>query len=245
MASQIPDRYIWLGLGVFMIGAAYAIRYAMRDINELTALPDDWDKEEEPAKGKEPSDGESWTNVAEPFELHFNNVEELSVETLRALVTHHNPNIANSAISIVLQRFAALPNISEEMYEEYNSSDPVVRHRARTIMKFLENYPLPPEMDRILPIRPADADAVMDSLRRSQSPSPFVYNASGNDSVPQHVREHGSQVPGLTEEMMEARNRRIRREAVVLHEGDGEIVEDDIYRGNEDGEHAGSDGLDY
>ncbi|GAB7364185.1 hypothetical protein MBLNU230_g4736t1 [Neophaeotheca triangularis] len=226
MASQIPDRYIWLGLGVFMIGAAYAVRYAMRDINELTALPDDWDREEEPAKGKEPSD-------------------ELSVETLRALVTHHNPNIANSAISIVLQRFAALPNISEEMYEEYNSSDPVVRHRARTIMKFLENYPLPPEMDRILPIRPADADAVMDSLRRSQSPSPFVYNASGNDSVPQHVREHGSQVPGLTEEMMEARNRRIRREAVVLHEGDGEIVEDDIYRGNEDGEHAGSDGLDY
>ena len=38
MASRLDDRYLWLGFGIFFVAAAYGIRYAIRDIVDLTRI---------------------------------------------------------------------------------------------------------------------------------------------------------------------------------------------------------------
>lgn len=60
MSFRIDDRYAWLTFGLFLLGAAYGIRYAISDIVELTKVDS-----LEPSKGslsKGDEDSESCTS---------------------------------------------------------------------------------------------------------------------------------------------------------------------------------------
>ncbi|KAI7181657.1 hypothetical protein KC316_g8700 [Hortaea werneckii] len=129
MALRIDDRWVWLGFGVFLFFAARQLRKSIEETVRLTEIdPAQYEDREERDK-KPPEDS-------------------ISVETLKILADSPNPNIANSAISLIVTRFASAKSASEMLARDAYSSDPKLRSQARTAIAFLKDWPLPPGSDR-------------------------------------------------------------------------------------------------
>ncbi|KAK5124109.1 hypothetical protein LTR85_001812 [Meristemomyces frigidus] len=233
MAPRIDDRWLWLGFGVFIFFAARNIRNAIKDTVILTEIdPAQYEDNDEKGK-KQPEDS-------------------IDLAALKTLATSPNPNIANAAISLIVTRFAQMPSASQTLAQDSYSKDETIRRQARTAVTFLKDYPLPPYGDGDtgfeLPWTPTrhhpadDDDAAFewtpDSLpdlidpREADEqltlgdgvraiPTPVGRWSDGTGDIPEPRAAHGA---------LETERRRRRREAMVLHEGSGGIVEGDIIR---------------
>lgn len=95
------------------------------------------------------------------------------------------------------------------------SQDPEIRRRALTVRTFLREWA--PELTS-LDAR-SDLDPISASLVRTEWDDAHLTATAGWDAIPRPR-------PG----MEEGEARRRRREAMVLHEGDGRIGEEDIIR---------------
>ncbi|KAI6875759.1 hypothetical protein KC323_g266 [Hortaea werneckii] len=231
MAPRIDDRWVWLGFGVFLFFAVRQLRNSIQETVLLTEIdPAQYEDREERDK-KSPEDS-------------------ISVETLKILADSPNPNIANSAISLIVTRFASAKSASEMLAQDAYSSDPKLRSQARTAIAFLKDWPLPPGSDRDptldMPWTP-DRPSRGYGLRDDADEDDFAGIEWMPETLPElidsgmvdggAVRRTGMEVvgglhsrPRMLAEDDEVERRRRRREAMVLHEGGGRVVEDDIIR---------------
>lgn len=169
---------------------------------------------------------------------------------MKILADSPNPNIANSAISLIVTRFASAKSASEMLAQDAYSSDPKLRSQARTAIAFLKDWPLPPGSDRDptldMPWTP-DRPSRGYGLRDDADEDDFAGIEWMPETLPElidsgmvdggAVRRTGMEVvgglhsrPRMLAEDDEVERRRRRREAMVLHEGGGRVVEDDIIR---------------
>lgn len=140
--------------------------------------------------------------------------------------------------------------------KDLNSLDEMARNRAKTAVKFIEDYDLPPDMRRrILPYSSEAGGA--DTESPSMSPvvdrpelttaeltrrlADGVGGVAGGDGwadamvvpSPQNPVAGWTSVPRerpVDDDIEETERRRRRREAMVLHDGAGTIGEEDIIR---------------
>ena len=56
MLTRIDDRWLWLGFGVFFFFAAKGIRYAIKDITQLTKIDPDQYESQSKLTGEQPED---------------------------------------------------------------------------------------------------------------------------------------------------------------------------------------------
>ena len=166
-----------------------------------------------------------------------------------------DPNIANAAISLIVFRFARQPNASRSLLKDCDSTDETTRIQANQAAHFLRAWPLPPDLDRErLPFTTPSEDGDIFAPSEAESDEGFVsvsrrlhdHLAGVRGGSDGWVNQHQEVVPstedpvaGWTnvprerplddgEEDWESRRR--RREAMVLHEGEGRVVEGDIIR---------------
>ena len=180
----------------------------------------------------------------------------ISLQTLKTLATSPNPSIAASATSLIVQRFAALPDASKLLANDANSGDEARSRQALTAIKFLRDWPsgpmfsdvvsIPdsPAMSPCLEAMPGDREG---GLTRTPESLPDLFAVDGElvgaemdrmDGLIVPSREHPvagwtnvpRERPPRTENLEELERRRRRREAMVLHEGSGRVNEDDIFR---------------
>jgi hypothetical protein len=59
MPTRIDDRWLWLGFGVFVFFAARGIRYAIKDITQLTKIDPDQYESQSKLTGEQPEDSRS------------------------------------------------------------------------------------------------------------------------------------------------------------------------------------------
>ncbi|KAH9809172.1 hypothetical protein Tdes44962_MAKER06199 [Teratosphaeria destructans] len=125
MAFRLDDRHLALGLGIFLFAAAWGIRYAIKDINALTEI--------------EPLEPLQEDIVQRPEDL-------IELSTLETLAESPNHNIAHSAISLIVTRFASMPDAHEILAQDCYSKNERVRSQARTALNFLKDYPFPADL---------------------------------------------------------------------------------------------------
>ncbi|KAK3714672.1 hypothetical protein LTR37_007652 [Vermiconidia calcicola] len=239
MVPTVDDRWLWLGFGIIIICAVKGIRYAVSDIVDLTAI-DPYPDEPKPKKHEEqPEDSES-------------------TET----------NIANTAISVIIERFSKQdPNAYQNIVRDLRSKNERTREQAKMAINFLHDRPLPPALERqrrpysplgyasdslvvTLPARRRTArHLTSDDLARPEGmatgPDPSFEDLAEEaeaqmDSTAEReiVPSEENPVAGWTNVPRErpvagedeAERRRNRREAMVLHEGEGGVLESDIIR---------------
>ncbi|RMX73043.1 hypothetical protein D0869_14001 [Hortaea werneckii] len=213
MALRIDDRWVWLGFGVFLFFAARQLRKSIEETVRLTEIdPAQYEDREERDK-KPPEDS-------------------ISVETLKILADSPNPNIANSAISLIVTRFASAKSASEMLARDAYSTG---RYRRALIGIRRWKCPGPrtvPHEDTASVMMLTDDFAGIEWMPETL---PELIDSGMVDGGA--VRRTGMEVvgglhsrPRMLAEDDEAERRRRRREAMVLHEGGGRVVEDDIIR---------------
>jgi len=218
MASQSDDRWLWLGLGVFFFFAAQGIRHAIGDMVRLIELPPE---EEEP-----PARAQDGPHAA------------VALQDLKVLAMSPSPNISNTAITMIADRVSQHPGLWRTITEESKSPNERIRQRALRTIRFLDdwtmNSPFPAMRGgRDIPPIPArdpewggESRGIVSSLEDIGAAADLfapgaAAPSAGWDRVP-------SERPPATHSADEAARRRSRREAMVLHEGDGRINESDI-----------------
>ena len=264
MASRLEDRWLWLGLGVFFFVAAKGIKYALTDIVRLTEL----DPAQYPANDK-----------------HYNKHPEelIDVKTLKTLCMSPNPSIAAAARSLVIRRFAALPDAAEILNNDRESEDPEISRKATQAVKYLRDFdmqfgesllPEQYEHDHAEELiaqlerehgadviyRTADGEAAImhesewDTMARELNRRQDHFDEERGMDVVARLEELSEEIARTEQEMgaLQARmgwdrvempggssrppayrgeaRRRRHREAMVLHEGDGILEEEDIIR---------------
>ena len=176
----------------------------------------------------------------------------ISLENLKLLADSPNTNIANAATSLIVERFVKHPNAAQSLAKDFISPDEETRNRANLINSFLIEWGFPsglmaPKSRRcslpLIPTSPplltsnSEMELTTEQLSRRLGdgdgqgaewaagvliPSP-LNPVAGWTNVP---RER----PVDENDGDEVERRRRRREAMVLHEGAGRVVEGDIIR---------------
>ncbi|WPH02697.1 Hypothetical protein R9X50_00556300 [Acrodontium crateriforme] len=209
MSHKVHDHWFWLGFGVVLFLAARGIRACMTELVQDTEIDNPADPTEED-QNTEPEDS-------------------ISLETLKTLSTSTNQNIANAAISIIVNRYLKQPNAQENLVQESKSPDENVQKRAKLIIRFLKHWPIPTGFDH-----PVAGDGTW---------TPYTESHIGEDfftplSIPETF-EFDESITGWTDiprerpvslDLGETERRRRRREAMVLRESDGQVQEEDIIR---------------
>ncbi|KAF2764782.1 hypothetical protein EJ03DRAFT_15979 [Teratosphaeria nubilosa] len=140
MAFRLDDRHLALGLGIFLFAAAWGIRYAIKDVNALTEI--------------EPLEPLEDDTLQRPEDL-------IDLSTLKTLAESPNHNIAHSAISLIVTRFASMPNAHEILAQDCYSKNEKVRSQARTALKFLKDYPFPADLSARQHIPLSNSDSLV------------------------------------------------------------------------------------
>lgn len=141
------------------------------------------------------------------------------------LIDSPNPKISDAAIDMVVTR-ARHPQlkaeISDLIQKDLDSDDLKLSRRAAMAKKFLDEHDMP-----TWPSPP---------LSEASTSSPHISNHESFESAESIIPSFSEPVAGWTAVPRERPQsgdddvRRRRREAVVLHEGAGEVNEDDIIR---------------
>lgn len=172
------------------------------------------------------------------------------MDDLRVLADSPHPNIANAAISLVLSRFARLPHATQTITKDLASDDPLICKRAQTAVHFLRNREnVPWDARGGLPLSPPGyatpthwsevlSEGSEDGFGRRLSDVrdgevdgggvivPSIEDpVAGWEDVPRERALNGTDGAGD-----DAEARRRRREAMVLHEGEGAVTGSDIIR---------------
>lgn len=175
-------------------------------------------------------------------------VPAISLDVLRTLATSPNPNISKSAIDLITARCGKSSDLLASVQADADSSDPVLRRRARTALSFLGSWTLGGEIGNSVPpgMRTGGSTGAL-NLSPSMMSLDNTYEFDELNSLPPpRLRTHtfdydGAEPPfdlnlanlagsGGYEDDSETERRRLRREAMVLHEGDGRLLEEDIIR---------------
>ncbi|QIW96341.1 hypothetical protein AMS68_001859 [Peltaster fructicola] len=201
----MKDRWLWVGMAITFAGL-YGLQAACRAYLESNDNNEDGIDEQQ---SKPPAN------------------TSLSLQTLRTLIDSTNPGISQMAIGLVLARLQDR-RTHIDVYRLINadaaSSDASLRQTAATTLEYLKHGLSSPEV--LSPV-----------LSAASTSSPYLHNNDqllGLDEtiVPSiEVPIAGwTAVPRERPSAGDVDARRRRREAVVLHEGSGEVNEDDIIR---------------
>lgn len=120
MPTRIDDRYLWLGFGIFLFFAAQGIRHAITNTVRLTEL--------EPIHSRKDDEEDQQPE------------DRIEISTLEILARSPNPNIAASAASLIVTRFAALPDAAEIISTDLQSEDEDTRRKARQAISYLQDW---------------------------------------------------------------------------------------------------------
>ncbi|KAF1840540.1 uncharacterized protein K460DRAFT_349096 [Cucurbitaria berberidis CBS 394.84] len=188
MAPNIPDHWLWLGLGVFTFIAIKQVSHGLQNIRIIT---------------------EVHTPIRQPHIIPptspTHQEDAIKTSSLLTLATSHNTEIRSSATKILCTRFYASASAKKALVRDLNSKDDDVKHRAQLAFNLLcdmgvwTEYSLPP---------PTPRGAWRLLGRREWD---FQRDAAERDL------------------------RRRRREAVVIHEGDGAVGREDVYMRDQEG----------
>jgi hypothetical protein len=124
MTPKLDDRWLCFSLGIFLFASFHTIRHCIKDTLHLTEISPTSDRTEYADSPQQPEDS-------------------ISLSTLKTLALSPNHNIANSAISLIVMRFAMLPDAHEILAKDWYSKNEKLRRQARTALKFLQDYPSP------------------------------------------------------------------------------------------------------
>lgn len=117
----------WLGVGfVFLVAVDKGIKYALSDIVRLTQLDPAAVAHDQHRKHKH----------KHPVHVHVH----LSVQTLKTLCQSPHPSIAAAACSLVIRRFAALPNAADILARDRESEDAEIRRKAVQAVRYLKDF---------------------------------------------------------------------------------------------------------
>ena len=155
----------------------------------------------------------------------------ISIATLKTLATSPNPSIANAAISLIVARFLASRDACKSFSDDLDSPHHETGRRARLAASFLQDYSslsdhatLPWEIPGFSHGNHRGDETDNDGFW-TPSLVPRLIDAGIDDSeldlaaVPRQRQTSG-------DDTAELERRRLRREAMVLHEGDGIIAEE-------------------
>ncbi len=221
MTPNIPDHYLWLGLGtsttLHSIHPAYQLTYTgaftffaiqhvssgLRTVRTLTNV-------------HRPS--------PQPLGIHTPTSQEDAIKTgsLLTLAQSHNIEIRTSATKLLCERFFAHPAARKLLLRDLDSPDKAVQRSAQLAFMLLRDYGV---------FRGHGLSYAFSSVEMGARADEFgVWT-----SVP---RARGS----LREEMGSERDaeeerdaRRRRREAVVIHDGEGRVGEGDVWMRDREG----------
>ncbi|KAF1835425.1 hypothetical protein BDW02DRAFT_638609 [Decorospora gaudefroyi] len=180
MASDIPDRWLWLGLGVFTFIAIQQVSTGLKQVRNLTQIRNP--EHMPPRRPAIPSGPPTYKE------------DGIKTSSLLTLATSHNTDIRNTATHLLCTRFCASKTAKDLLMRDlYSSNDEEVTHRAQLAFNLL-----------------CDMGAwTPDDMR---------------------PRGSGRSVPGLGQAGGSERDvRRRRREAMVIHDGDGAVGREDVY----------------
>ncbi|KAH9873585.1 hypothetical protein IAQ61_004209 [Plenodomus lingam] len=195
MTPNIPDHYLWLGLGVFTFVAIHQVSRGLNNILELTTIHN--------SPAPPPS-------TLPPNTTHQE--DSIHPSSLLLLATSHNTELRASATRILCTRFYANKSARKALLRDLKSADEDTRRKAQLAMNMLCELGIWKE------------GQVARMGRRV-----------GRWRVIGNVERDG-QERGIGAEERERDVRRRRREAVVIHDGEGVVGSEDVYmRGGETG----------
>ena len=216
MAPNIPDRYLWLGLGsthplmstnisplivagVFTFFAVQHVASGLRAVKSLTTVH---------------------RPVSRPLSQSPATLQEdaIKTESLLVLATSPNSEIKASATKILCERFYANDAAKKLLLKDLGSRKAHVQRRAQLAIQLLRDY----------------------GVFRGRGLSYGYENIEPRvqwDGV--EIWEGGVESGGLREQgeggEEERDARRRRREAVVIHDGDGRVGEGDVWMRDREG----------
>lgn len=139
---------------------------------------------------------------------------------------------------MIVSRFANLPGAPDIITKDLNSRNATIRRKARQAREYLEEWGI-----QLLPNPVNDEDLAPGHLtnrmeheydhdfwQRELEQMDSDISAGALDRIVSRLDELDALESRITGLMAENERRRYRREAIVLHEGAGRIVEDDIIR---------------
>ena len=212
MAPNIPDRYLWLGLGtpfpephpdyklttpgVFTFFAVQHVAHGLRVVRTLTET-----HHPPPQIPGTPSSSES----------------AIKTSSLLALASSHNVEISASATKLLCERFYASASARRFLLRDQGSPKAAVQRKAQLAFRLLRDH------------------GVFREYGLSYGYAGIEPRVGWEDveilpAVPRGLREP------LQEDGEEERDvRRRRREAVVIHDGEGRVGEGDVWMRDREG----------
>ncbi|KAK3648856.1 hypothetical protein LTR56_007296 [Elasticomyces elasticus] len=204
----MSDRCLYFALPIFLGASFFAVRYALTDIIELTELP--------------PKQAAPETKKDKPE-------DDITVATLLTLSRSPNPNIAKSAIQLVIARFNERPRPFTTFFNDQNSEDETVRRQCNAAIDFLIGFPDTPERLRrcVSTLRRPEQAEDVGWLGRREIPlrtPPQDYLDGIRDDGAGVMLNFGGIGDGSEDEddMDEDGRRRLRRETFVVGADSGE-----------------------
>ncbi|XP_014558428.1 hypothetical protein COCVIDRAFT_94311 [Bipolaris victoriae FI3] len=125
MAPNIPDHWLWLGLGVFTFIAVQQVSHGLQNMRTLTAIHN---PQNVPSQRRTiPSSPRSPTHQE----------DAIKTSSLLTLATSHNNDIRASATKILCTRFYASKTAKDLLIKDLYSKDQEVVHRAQLAFNLL------------------------------------------------------------------------------------------------------------
>ncbi|KAF2622724.1 hypothetical protein BU25DRAFT_401962 [Macroventuria anomochaeta] len=196
MAPNLPDHYLWLGLGVFTFFAIHHVASGLRTVKQLT---------------------EVHRPVPKPLGIRTPTSQEDAIKTdsLLLLAQSHNVEIRASATKLLCERFYANDSARQLLLRDLGSRKKDVQRRAQLAFRLLRDYGV--FRERGLSYGYGGIEP------RVQWNDVEVLSAGGG------LRERED----AGEDERDARRR--RREAVVIHDGEGRVGEGDVWMRDREG----------
>ncbi|KAH9879250.1 hypothetical protein J1614_002689 [Plenodomus biglobosus] len=196
MTLNIPDHYLWLGLGVFTFFAINSVSHGLQNILHLTTIHN--------STSAPPS------SALPPHPTHQE--DSIDPSSLLLLATSHITELRDSATRILCTRFYANKAARRALLRDLKSADEDTKRKAHLALNMLCELGIWKE-------------GQLDRIESRAARWRLVGNV-----------ERDGQERGVGAEEREREVRRRRREAVVIHDGEGAIGSQDVYmRGGEAG----------
>ncbi|KAF3001364.1 hypothetical protein E8E13_006428 [Curvularia kusanoi] len=205
MVPNIPDHYLWLGLGAFTFVLIQHVSTGLRTVKHLTTVN---------------------TPAPKPPGLPTPTSQEDAIKTtsLLTLATSHNTDIRTAATKLLCERFVAHDGARNKLLKDIGSDNPAVQRKAKHAFRLLRSH-------GVLGAHTDFRYGIGGLQPRVPWDEAEVWGGGGGGG---RVREPLREILGHEgEEERDARRR--RREAVVIHEGEGRIGEGDVWMRDREG----------